>query len=128
MDEREEYFRQLRWSLQDLAACNQHSLFPEWATTADHLAINFEQSVSAVLERYGGELDATRRAVLDALNDLLARMSRDHAEFDIDIWSMTALAASEQWATVRRVAVEALTAFGWSEEVPPADRTPMYAR
>ena len=128
MDERAEHFRQLRWSLQDLAACNQHSLFPEWAATADHLAINFEQSSSTVLERYGGELDGTRRAVLDALSDWLTRMSRDHAEFDIDIWSMTALATSEQWATVRRLAVEALAAFGWSEELPPADRTPIYVR
>jgi hypothetical protein len=128
MDEREEHFRQLRWSLQDLAASNQHSLFPEWATTADHLALDFEQAVSAVLERYGDELEPTQRTALDALRELLERMSRDHAEFDVDIWSVAALATSEQWAKVRRLAVESLSAFGWSEELPPADRTPIFVR
>lgn len=121
MDERAEHFRQLRWSLQALAASSQPSLFPEWAITPDHLALDFDQSAFRVLAHYGGELDAPQRASLQAIGDLLARMSRDGIDFDADLWSTAALETSEQWTAVRRLAMQALDAFGWPADLPPAE-------
>ena len=40
-------------------------------------------------------------------------MSRDGAEFDADLWTEAALATSEHWADVRRLALSALDAFQW---------------
>ena len=121
MDERAERLRQLRWSLQALADSNQPSIFPEWAVSPDHLAVDFDQSAAAVLENHRDELDAGQRAALDAISQLLAKMSRDGVEFDIDLWSTKALASSEQWEAVRRLSYDALDALGWPAEVPPAD-------
>ena len=130
MDERADHFRQLRWSLQALAASgsNQLSVFPEWAVTADELALDFDQWSGCVLQNYRSELEEPQRAALEAIADMFARMSHDAVEFDADVWSPAALASSEQWKAIRRLAVEALTAFGWPEELPPVDRSPLFVR
>ncbi len=43
-------------------------------------------------------------------------MSRDAAELDADVWSEAAVRTSEAWVTLRRLAGEALQAFGWPVE------------
>jgi hypothetical protein len=121
MVERADSFRELRWSLQALAASSQPSLFPEWAATPDHLAVDFDHRASIVLENYRDELDDRQRMRLEAIGELLDKMSRDGVEFDADLWSTAALESSEQWGVVRRLALEALEAFGWPADLPPAD-------
>lgn len=130
MDERADHFRQLRWSLQALAASasDQLSVFPEWAVTADELALDFDQWGGCVLQNYRSELDDSQRAPLEAIAHTFARMSHDAVEFDADVWSAAALESSEQWDAIRRLAVEALTAFGWPAELPPVDRSPIADR
>lgn len=119
MHERAERFRHLRWSLQALAASSQPSLFPEWAVTPDHLAVDFDRCSSAVLESDRDELQDGQRSGLEAISTLLDRMSRDGVEFNADLWSIAALESSEQWGVVRRLALEALDAFGWPSDLPP---------
>jgi hypothetical protein len=121
MDERADRFRQLRWSLQALAASSQPSLFPEWAVTPDHLAVDFDQCASVVLEHDRDELADGQRRRLEAISEQLERMSRDGVEFDADLWSIAALESSDQWGVVRRLALETLDAFGWPADLPPAD-------
>ena len=121
MDERADRLRELRWSLQALAASSQPSLFPEWAVTPDHLAVDFDRCASTVLEHHCDELDERQRGRLEAIGELLNRMFRDGVEFNADLWSIAALENSEQWGAVRRMALEALDAFGWPSDLPPAD-------
>ncbi len=46
----------------------------------------------------------------------LATISREGAEFDLELWTEAALSTSEHWAGVRRLATSALEAFGWTLE------------
>lgn len=124
--ERSWHFQQLRWSLQSLAASasDQNPLFRDAAITADALALDFDRWASLVCERYGSELSDVQRASLEAIEQTLTRTSRDGSEFDADLWTEAALKTSEHWASVRRLAVSALHAFGWraaDSTIEPAD-------
>ena len=119
MNERADRFRELRWSLQALAASSQPSLFPEWAVTPDHLAVDFDRCSSVVLEHDRPGLEESQIRGLEAISALLEKLSRDGVELDVNLWSIAALESSEQWGGVRRLALEALDAFGWPAELPP---------
>ena len=121
MNERAERLRELRWSLQALAASSQPSLFPEWAVTPDHLAVDFDRCASVVLENHRHELEDVQRERLEEIGELLERMSRDGVEFNADLWSTAALEHSDQWGIVRRLALDALDAFGWPSDLPLED-------
>lgn len=118
----ETHFRQLKWSLQGLAALasDQLALFPGSVARADELALDFDQGASVVREHYQHDLSPAQAGVLESLCRKLSTMSRDGADFDVDIWTDAALASSEHWAQVRSLAAAALDAFGWSVEHPPA--------
>jgi hypothetical protein len=112
--ERAAAFKQLESSLRALAmsASDQLTLFPEDVVTADELALRFDHAWSAVRATYGHELSASQIAALDSVERELDAMSRDGAAFDLDLWTESALRSSEQWAAVRRLAVDALATFG----------------
>jgi hypothetical protein len=114
--ERAWHFKQLRWSLQALAASasDQQPLFPEGAPTADELALDFDHWASLVRDRYGTELDAGQTAALEAIDQVFSRMSRDAIELEADIWSEAAVRTTEDWAVIRRLAAEAIDSFGWN--------------
>jgi hypothetical protein len=109
------HLKQLKWTLQSLAQAGsvQPTLFPEQTPNADDLAFSFDHWTSIVRQNYGAELSADQNAALDAIARKLATMSRDGAEFDADLWTEAALATSEHWADVRRLASSALNAFEW---------------
>jgi hypothetical protein len=109
------HFKQLKWTLQALAQAGsvQPTLFPEQTPNADDLAFSFDHWTSIVRQNYGPELSPDQGAALDAIATKLATMSRDGAEFDADLWTEAALATSEHWADVRRLALSALDAFQW---------------
>jgi hypothetical protein len=119
----EDILEQLKWSLQALARAGsvQPTLFPEPAPQADHLAFAFEHRAALVRDAYGSALPEAQQAALAALAAKLATMSRDGAEFDADLWTETALMSSEHWADVRRLALAALAAFGWSAAGAPEE-------
>ena len=122
-DERSWHFKQLRASLQQLAASGsrQNPLFPDLRVTADELALHFDHWATVIRDEYGPALSAEQQASLDALEDMFARMSRDALEFDADIWTDAALKTGAHWASIRQLAAAALEAFGWIEE--PAAET-----
>jgi hypothetical protein len=119
----EDILEQLKWSLQSLAQAGsvQPTLFPEQAPGADDLAFDFEQWATLARDAHGPELSGSQHASLEAIAAKLAIMSRDGAEFDADLWTDTALMTSEHWADVRRLALAALAAFGWSAAGAPGE-------
>jgi hypothetical protein len=129
-DQRSWHFKQLRWSLQGLAASAsaQKPLFPDAGVTPDELALDFDRRVAVIRETYGHDLTDVQRSSLEAIDQTLARMSRDGAEFDAELWTDAALTASEHWASVRRLAVAALDAFGWPADNPQPDSADEGAR
>jgi len=112
------HFRQLKWSLHSLARAGspQRLLFPDQAVNADELAFQFDHWTATIRGAYDAGLSPSQRDALAAIAGKLATMSRDGAEFDLDLWTETALSASEHWAEVRRLAAAALEAFGWPVE------------
>lgn len=113
-------FKQLRWSLQALAdaGSGQQSLFPDRRVTADDLAFDFDHWSSFVEGTDAGELTGAQADALAEIRRKLATISRDGAEFDVELWTDAALATSEHWADVRSLAAAALEAFGWSATPP----------
>jgi hypothetical protein len=114
------HFRQLKWALQALAQAGsgQPTLFPEQTPTADDLAFGFDHWTSIVRQNYGAELSGDQDAALDAIARKLTTMSRDGAELDADLWTEAAVATSEHWMDVRRLALSALDAFEWTVGAP----------
>jgi len=126
-------FNELRWSLQGLATAGseQRALFPEYAAKADDLAFDFDHWASHVRGSYEEELSAPQTESLAAIEEKLATISRDGAEFDVELWTEAALRGSEHWADVRRLAASALDAFDWPIQPPapnPGDRGTMSVR
>ena len=114
----ESRFDALRRSIRALARAGseQPMLFPEPAATPGDLAAAFDRWSALVLEYGDDRLTDVRRATLHAIAAKLATMSRDGAEFDAELWTDAAMAASEHWADVRRLAAAALDAFEWADD------------
>jgi hypothetical protein len=118
---RDWHFKQLRWSLRALAAAGSHqrTLFPDHAPTADELAFDFEHWAGIIRSEYEGELSRPQADSLAAIDRKLATMSRHGVEFDLELWTDSALSGSEHWADVRGLAATALEAFGWAVDTAP---------
>src|SRR4051812_34805751 len=108
--------RALRWSLQALAnaGSGQAPLFPEQAISPGELATSFEQAAALVMHGEAGDIAQRQQAALAAISERFETLTRDEAEFGVELWTEAAVATSEQWAEVRRLAMDALDAFGWS--------------
>jgi hypothetical protein len=113
--EKGEHLKQLRWSLQALvrAGSEQRTLFPDAVLEAEQLASDFTHRASVVRSAHEQELSQDQIETLAAVEQQLNTMSRDGAEFDLELWSEAALANSADWEQVRRLASSALEAFGW---------------
>jgi hypothetical protein len=114
-------FRQLKWSLQALAAAGaaQQELFPEQASTADDLAFAFDHWLTVVRDEHGSDLSPAELDALSAIERKLATMSKDGAEFDLELWTDGALRTSEHWAEVRALAQTALEVVEDTTSVAP---------
>jgi hypothetical protein len=112
------HLKQLRWSLHSLAdsASGQPALFPEFAPNAEELVYQFQHWTAVVRTNYDDELEGAQRESLAALDRKLVRMSRDGSEFDLDLWTNAAVRSNEHWNDVRRLATDALVAFGWIDQ------------
>jgi hypothetical protein len=120
------HFKQLRWSLQALASAGstQRALFPEAMHRPDELAFDFDHWLSLIRTLYADDLQPGQRDALADLERKLATMSRDGVEFDLDLWTDAAVAGSDQWADVRRLAAAALDAFEWPATQPTGGQPP----
>jgi hypothetical protein len=121
--ERSWHFKQLRRSLQALAisGSGQRALFPDLVVKADELALDFDHWFTVVRSNYAGDLTQAQVNALAMIDRKLATISRDGAEFDVELWTDEALASSEHWADVRRLAASALEAFGWASDGTPVE-------
>lgn len=115
------HFRQLKWSLQALAASpsDQLALFPTVVVKADELAWDFDHWASVIRTGYEQDLSGSRAESLRAIDEKLSTMSRDGVAYDAELWSEAALSSSPHWEDVRRLATSALEAFGWALDGPP---------
>jgi hypothetical protein len=114
--ERSWHFKQLRRSLHALtiSGSGQRTLFPDFVVKADELALDFDHWFAVIRSNYARELTPPQADALAGIDQKLAIMSRDGAEFDVELWTDEALNSSEHWADVRRLAASALEAFGWA--------------
>jgi hypothetical protein len=118
---RSRHFRELRWSLQALAMAgsDQQVLFPDYVLRADDLAFDYDHRALVVRTTYESDLSSLQVDSLAGIDQKLATMSRDGAEFDLELWTEAAVRTSEHWADVRSLARSALEAFGWPLDGPP---------
>ena len=114
--ERASDLNQLRRSLRSLAATgsDQRTLFPDDAVEPDQLALDFARCARVVRGDDASDLSDDQADALAAIEHKLVTMSRDGAEFGAELWTEAALRTSEHWAEVRKLAVCALEAFGWT--------------
>ena len=125
--QRDWHFKQLKWCLQALARAGsaQPTLFPEESPKPDDLAFGFDHWAALVRDSYGADLPERQASALEAIARKLETMSRDGAEFDVELWTEAALSTTEHWADVRRLAVSALDEFGWrADNTSPGDARP----
>lgn len=107
-------FKQLEASLRALgmSPSDQLTLFPEEVVTAEELARRFDHAWTAVRAAYEDELSGSQMVAVTAVARELDAMSRDGADFDVELWTEPALRTSEQWTSIRRLAHDALIALG----------------
>jgi hypothetical protein len=107
------HVRQLRWSLQALAAAGdeQQTLFPDRSLEPEALASDYDHWASVVRDQCDAILTPAQTAALSAIDRKLQTMSRDGADFDADLWTHSAMRASDHWIEVRRLANDALAAL-----------------
>jgi hypothetical protein len=112
-DDSPDPLRELMHVIRRLAAAGsgQPVLFPDENVSAAELVRAFDQRALAVRDSYDNRLSPSQIESLTALEKKLSTMSRDGAEFDIDIWTDDAVRTSEHWAEVRTLAAAALEQF-----------------
>lgn len=109
------------WAVQALAvpASEQQRLFPEFAETADELALDHEEAQASFLKVAGAHLSPGQREAVRLLDQQLERMSGpEGARF----WTLEALDTAAEWERVRELAVAVLREMGWQHQSPPVDR------
>lgn len=114
--EKEQILDNLKWSLQALAlpAEVQITLFPNFACVPDELAFDFDHwTLCAVSNEFIPVVLSTELQKLNAVFDEME---------NLNLWTLQALAQSEEWNSVRRHATQLLTLMGWEIGIPPVDR------
>ncbi len=92
----------------------QPALFPESIATPNELALDYDNWASVVRGNYEHDLSELQRQSLAAIDKRLSELS----DGSLEMWTGDALAHDAAWADVRRLAAEALEAFGWTVEEP----------
>jgi hypothetical protein len=87
----------------------QLSLFPAFVCKADELALDFEDGLYELVG-HEDEITGEQRAAVDALKQMLLRMSGTH---NASLWTEEALQSDARWEVVRSAAKATAAAFAW---------------
>jgi hypothetical protein len=107
-------FERLKHSLQ-LLACPpeiQVRKFPDFVSAPDELVLDFANFQMAVVGNFRAELTGEQLSCLNSIDQGFSQMAKD-------CLSANAVANSPEWRQIRRLAPEALKAFGWPVDDPP---------
>ncbi|TLN01262.1 hypothetical protein FDZ73_16585 [bacterium] len=115
-----DHFRKLKWTIQALALPpeEQLRLFPDFVCKADELALEYHEALAVIKGKFWDQCSPEQKQSLIELDKFLDQMS---GEVNALSWTDEALRSSPIWVEVRRLALEALSAFGWPVETPPLE-------
>ena len=108
-----------------LLACSpavQFRLLPD-VCVGDELAVDFHHWQDVMIDNFSSELTAEQIASLAAIEEIFSRFSRGGSEYREEFWMDEAVRKSPDWESIRQMARQALSRFGWPEEEPPIART-----
>jgi hypothetical protein len=107
-------FERLKQSLQLLACAPEIQLryFPDFVHMPDEFALDFENFRTACVGKFRSEMSAEQLSCLDSVGESFERMK--------GCFTNDAVMNSRDWRHVRASASEALKAFGWPLDEPPA--------
>jgi hypothetical protein len=107
----------LKHSLQALAlpAAAQLAYYPDFVVKTDELVLDLGHWRDCAVGNYRGEMTEAQLRSLETLDKHI-----DNPSGDRTVWDDSALSRHPFWATLRRLAIEALNAFGWPQETPPS--------
>lgn len=91
----------------------QLSLFPDFVSKADELALNFEDGLYELVG-HEDEITAEQSTAIDALDEVISSMSGPTG-----LWTEEALATHPTWERVRDLAKAVAAAFEWKLRIPP---------
>lgn len=117
---------QLKWILQALAqpANVQITLYPDFAETADELALEFEEVITTIRESGAWDtLTPQQTKPLAELDHTLDQMSGEENEH---FWTNEALRSDAAWEEIRELALTTLLVMDWKPDVPPFSRGWIY--
>jgi hypothetical protein len=95
----------------------QIASYPDFVVVTDELALDYEWVSSFFLSNDEGNLSSAQRELLQGLDDLFTRMSRNGSLFTQDLWTDQGLCQNELWSEIRTAARKLAEVFGW--DVPP---------
>lgn len=109
------------WSLFALAqpARIQLELFPDFANTADELALSWEEAIEGTDLN---ELPFSARESIKKLDDYMLSIS---GKENAALWTDKSVTSSIQWATMRKMACDAIKELGWTK--PHSLKSPSWA-
>jgi hypothetical protein len=114
--------KKLEWAARALAQPHdvQESLFPDFVEVADELALSWEEAFWPFEKNpsiFSAEFSEEQQQAILELNRYMGSISgEDH----LDLWTMKALAASDEWKLLRKLARRVLTVMKWPPASPPA--------
>jgi hypothetical protein len=108
---------ELRRTLQAIAQPEdiQKSLFPDFAFVADELVLEFSEALRITLLTDQEHLSSNQLQALERLDQKIIEFSGDQY---LEVWLEKDSLAHPVWDSFRSLALEALSQFGWPNEIP----------
>ncbi len=116
-----ETLHELRRTLQAIAQAEdvQKSLFPDFAFVADELVLEFSEAMRIALLPNQEHLSSSQLQALKRLDQKIIEFSGDQ---HLEVWLEKDSLKHPAWDSFRSLASEALSQFGWPNEIPsPSD-------
>jgi hypothetical protein len=106
-------FERMKESLQLLACPAEIQLrkFPDFVHLPDELALDFNNFRLAIVNNFRAELTGEQVSCLNSIDQHLSKLR--------EFFYPNAVTNSPDWRETRRLAGEALKAFGWPRDEPP---------